>query len=205
MEQKEIKNLEDIVMLFDEMKLGEVYKFRLHLDNETDRGSALMAAAFLDGLLKDLLECFLVDDQKSFKELFSGNGGLSTFSSRIELSYLLALIPVNVKRDLHLIRKIRNEFAHSMDIIDFNHPPIAARCRELNYNTFQDQLPPRKMFNRVAFGIAGIINGAIMTIERRTEKQDLNFDSKEFQEQLGPLSKLFELYAELKKEEKNES
>jgi hypothetical protein len=53
-----------------------------------------------------------------------------------------------------IIRKIRNEFAHSMDIIDFNHPPIASRCRELHYNVFQDQLPPRKAFNRVAFGLA---------------------------------------------------
>lgn len=200
MNSNEIRNLEDVIMLFDEMKVEGVFRFRNHLDNETDRGSALMAAAFLDELLKDLLKCFLVDDQKSLKELFSGTGGLSSFSSRIELCYLLGLIPVNIKKDLHLIRKIRNEFAHSMDIIDFNHPSIAARCRELKYNAFQDQLPPRKMFNRVAFGVAGIINGVIMTMERRTEAQDINFDSKEFKEGLEPMSKLIKLYTELKKE-----
>lgn len=203
MNPKEIKNLKDIVMLFDREE--EVLKFRLHLDNETDRGCALMAAAFLDELLIELLQNFLVDDQKSFKELFSGTGGLSTFASRIELSYLLGLIPVNAKRDLHLIRKIRNKFAHSMDVIDFNHPSIASRCRELKYNVFQDQLPPRKAFNRVAFGIAGIINGAAMKTEKRQEEQDINLDSEELKVKVEQTRKAVKLYNELMKEEKNES
>ena len=153
MNQNDVNDLKDLLKLLDKMEMEEVLKFRLHLDKETDRGSALMAAAFLDEFLKGLLQSFLIDDKKSFDDLISGNGALSTFSSRIELCYLLGLIPTKVRRDLHLIRKIRNEFAHSMDIIDFNHPPIASRCNELSYNVFQDQLPPRKAFNRVAFGI----------------------------------------------------
>lgn len=202
MNQYEIKNLEDINKLLDEMKFEEIFNFRLHLDTETDRGCALMAAAFLDELLKKLLKSFLVDDQKSFNSLFSGSGGLSTFSSRIDMAYLLGLIPLNVKRDLHLIRKIRNVFAHSMDIIDFNHPSIASRCVELSLNVFQDQLTPRKAFNRVAFGIAGIINGATITTERRIVKQDINLDSNIIKEGLEPMSKLVKLYTERKKGEK---
>lgn len=186
------------------METEEVLEFRLHLDKETDRGCALMAAAFLDELLKELLQNTLVDDPESFKDLFSGTGGLATFSSRIELSYLLGLIPPSLRRDLHLIRKIRNDFAHSMKIIDFNHPPIASRCRELHYNVFKDQLPPRKAFNRVAFGVAGVINGAKRTTERRGVHDDVDFGSTDFQKRLEPVGQLMEFFIKYKKTQQSD-
>lgn len=161
----------------------DVYQFRRSLDFETDRGCVLMATAYLDEKLKELLKHFLIEDNDSFNSLFSGVGGLSTFSSRIELSYLLGLISPMVKRDLHIIRKIRNVFAHSAENIDFNHPPIASRCRELYHNVFEGQLSPRQSFIRVSFGVAGRINGAKMINERRKQDEDVDIKDESMREQ----------------------
>ncbi|MNW32879.1 mannitol repressor protein [compost metagenome] len=204
MNPEEIRTPEDVIKLFEEMGTEEVLEFRLHLDKETDRGCALMAAAFLDELLKELLQNTFVDDPDSYKDLFTGTGGLATFSSRIELSYLLGLIPPRLRRDLHIIRKIRNDFAHSMKIIDFNHPPIASRCRELHYNIFKDQIPPRKAFNRVAFGVAGVINGAKRITKRMTMHDDIDFGSVEFQKGLEPVAKLMEFFHKYKQAQQSD-
>lgn len=160
----------------------DIYQFRRSLDFETDRGCALMAVAFLDEKLKQLLKHFLVEDEASFNSLFSGVGGLSTFSSKIEISYLLGLIGPMVKKDLHILRKIRNEFAHSADDIDFNHPPIASRCLELYHNAFEGKLKPRQSFIRVAFGVAGRIHSAKMVNEKRTTVEDVNLKDEQFKE-----------------------
>lgn len=163
----------DLKDLFIKMDLQEVGIFRMHLDRETDRGCALMSAAFLDEKLKELLQQYMVQDTQSLKELFSGNGAISSFSSRIELSYLLGLISKNVRKDLNLIRKIRNEFAHSIEIIDFDHPKISGRILELQSGFFKDkQLSMRKIYNRMAFYIAGIVTGSKMKIQSKEEAQN---------------------------------
>ncbi|MEK3747877.1 MltR family transcriptional regulator [Paenibacillus sp. FSL E2-8871] len=180
MNSKDLENVDEVINFINTTIPDEVVKFRLHLDKETDRGCALMAAAFLDELLKKLLEKYMVNEPNSFKELFTGSGGLSSFSSKINLSYLLGLISEKSKRDLHIIRKIRNEFAHSMEIIDFEHPPIASRCRELHHNVFRDELSPRKSFVRIAFGVAGLLNGAMLMVEKRSVHENIDFDSDEW-------------------------
>ncbi len=190
--------------LLDQMGIQEIFQYRLHLDTETDRGCALMTAAFLEEQLKGLLEKTLVHDSEVFKDLFSGTGGLATFSSKINLCYLMGLIAPSVQRDLHLIRKIRNEFAHSMQIIDFNHSSIASRCRELQHNVFQDELAPRKAFNRVAFGIAGLLNGAKTMAEKLEMHKDINFGSEEFQKGLKPVAEIMKFYSDFKQQQESE-
>jgi DNA-binding MltR family transcriptional regulator len=157
----------------EQFGLKEVMAFRESLRSETDRGCALMAAAFLDEKLKNLLQAFLINDPKSFEYLFYGTGGLSSFSSRIEMAYLLGFISPNMKRDLNMIRKIRNEFAHSAEVINFNTSPISDRCNELKYvpETYRER-SPRDKFIRASFIIAGIILGHTLSTERRTFKQD---------------------------------
>jgi len=91
-------------------KLDQVIRFRLSLEVETDRGCALMAGAYLDSELKKLLKNHLVSNEKIQDELFELSRPLGTFSSRIDPAYLLGLIGPQAHRDLHLIRKIRNDF-----------------------------------------------------------------------------------------------
>ena len=93
-------------------RMKEVMAFRTSITSESDRGAVLMSAAYLDDQLKELLEERLVEDKKISRRAFDFNGPLGTFSSRIDFAYLLGVIPKNARNDLHIIRAIRNQFAH---------------------------------------------------------------------------------------------
>ena len=77
---------------------------------------------------------------------------------------LLGLIPKSTWRDLHLIRRIRNDFAHSSAAITFSHEPIAARCRELTHAPMADPARPRARYLQGVMGAAGFVDAAIERI-----------------------------------------
>lgn len=101
------------------------------LVGESDRGAAVLAGGYLDSLLEDLLRAVIVED-KSLNSLFDGNGPFATFSGRIDVAFAFGLLPVKTRHDLHLIRKIRNHFAHHSDEVSFTSSPVRDWCKELN-------------------------------------------------------------------------
>ena len=101
-------------------------------NQESDRGCALILAANLDNRLCELCKALCVNLTSEFeKKLFFGNGSLATFSSRIDISFALGLLSIDEHRDIHLIRKIRNDFAHNEVGVTFESPAIKSRCSEL--------------------------------------------------------------------------
>ncbi|MGO9684145.1 MAG: MltR family transcriptional regulator [Beijerinckiaceae bacterium] len=72
-------------------------------------------------------ELFL--DKEEEADLFEDTGPLATFSARINFGYALGLYGKKVKRDLNLIREIRNAFVHSRRHIDFETPEVVELCR----------------------------------------------------------------------------
>ena len=99
---------------------------------ESDRACAVLGAAFLDEQLRALLEAFFVDDPNRMQDIFEKAASpLATFSSRINMAYALGFLAPREIRDLNLIRKIRNEFAHELHDVSFVSPSIASRCAEL--------------------------------------------------------------------------
>ena len=106
--------------------IERVHEFRKTLSLETDRGCVMMAAAYIDDQLGELLKAYLIDDKKVVKLMFDFNGPFGTFSSRNDGAYALGLLPGNVHRDIHLLRKIRNDFAHVSTPITFDDEPIAS-------------------------------------------------------------------------------
>lgn len=84
--------------------------------SSSDRSCVIVAAAYIDELLGYIFKLFMTSpsSEKEDKELFSGYGPLSTFSSKIVLSYRLGLISNYEYKTLQIIRKIRNSFAHDI-------------------------------------------------------------------------------------------
>lgn len=84
--------------------------------SSSDRSCVIVAAAYIDELLGYLFRNFLYppSSEKEDKDLFSGYGPLSSFSSKILLSYRLGLISNYEYKTLQIIRKIRNMFAHDI-------------------------------------------------------------------------------------------
>ncbi|EIV8661244.1 hypothetical protein MA784_004663 [Vibrio parahaemolyticus] len=99
----------------------------------SDRAAVIVGAPFLDELLKEILINYLVPDTKnSDKELFNGSGPLSTFSSKINMSYRLGLISNQERTLLNCIRGIRNDFAHQLSKADFSTDSLSQRAKNLS-------------------------------------------------------------------------
>jgi len=89
---------------------------------ESDRGSAIFAAALMDEALEVLLRSFFRDDPASVKSavdpLFATYAPLSTFSAKIQICFALNLIPSDLRTKLETIRRLRSDFAHQSGPID---------------------------------------------------------------------------------------
>jgi DNA-binding MltR family transcriptional regulator len=110
---------------------------------ESDRASVILAAALLDSALETLLRAALVPTSASEDPLFEGsNAPLGTFSARIEMAYRIGLTDANFSRNLHLVRKIRNDFAHNVAGCAFSDSSVMSRLTELRRGT---RLPERGM------------------------------------------------------------
>jgi DNA-binding MltR family transcriptional regulator len=107
---------------------NQVFK---ELDEESDRGTALLGAEFLNAVLEALLRAHLVDDKKKIDSLLRVDGPLGTFSARIKTSYCLGLIGPKMYRDLERIREVRNAFAHCLAGQTFETASIKGRCEAL--------------------------------------------------------------------------
>jgi hypothetical protein len=122
--------------------------------SESDRAAGVLAGAYLDAFLDDLLRDVLVPGCRT-DELFEGQGPLRSFGAKISLAYALGISDDNVSRDMDLIRKIRNHFAHNVWDAQFGTPPVSQWCSELrvidaavdkNGNTVKLQNPARERY-----------------------------------------------------------
>ena len=146
-----------------------------------------MAAAYLADQLERLLRQTFVDDKAAIDELFHHLGPLASFSGRIELCYALGLLPNQARRDLHLIRKIRNDFGHVAKALTFGEPVIAARCRELHHSVREAEASPRARFTNAVMGVCAVVHcfihrtaaqpnvpsGLTLTEERKREMREI--------------------------------
>ena len=127
-------------------RLPNVMKFRESLDNETDRGCAIAAVSYIDHELAEAIKARLIDSEETLRTVFQGQGGLSAFSARIDVGYLLGLYGENGRRELHSLRKVRNEFAHSPLSLSFKEQSISDRCKALKYSQHEYKREPRVHF-----------------------------------------------------------
>jgi DNA-binding MltR family transcriptional regulator len=100
--------------------------------SETDRAAALLAAAMLDDKLREILESFLLDSKISRRLLDSPNAALRGFSSRIDAAYALGFLDDAEYKELHIVRDIRNDFAHSWRTLTFETQSVRDRVRNLH-------------------------------------------------------------------------
>lgn len=112
--------------LKDFIKLLEIAR------TESDRGTVLIHAQMLDELLSQIISAYLIDAPETRALIEGFNAPLGTFSARTLMAFSLGTISKEEYRELGLIRKIRNDFAHSIEA-SFADVRIAARCSELRF------------------------------------------------------------------------
>ena len=109
--------------------------FLSEFQEETDRGAALVGAALIDERLVCLLKSHLLECKQTKELLGGGNSPLGTFSARANLSYCLGLITELEYKEIEVVRKVRNEFAHKVHGLTFKDQKVHDLCQNLMANT----------------------------------------------------------------------
>lgn len=97
------------------------------LTKGSDRDAAILGGSILEELLNRLLRKKLVQSPIFEDAIENSNGSLSTFSNKIQLSYLMGLISKKMYDNLTVIRKIRNKFAHEIVGSSFENEQIKSK------------------------------------------------------------------------------
>lgn len=107
----------------------------------------------LEEALKQLLQKRLVEPRSRKRDIVEGDQApLHSFSAKIDAAFQLGLISEYMARDLHLVRKIRNEFAHHPLELNFESERIRAWVRVLDEASDYNRRDPA---TRAAIGPAG--------------------------------------------------
>jgi DNA-binding MltR family transcriptional regulator len=106
------------------------------LSDELIKGEHPVATAILGaGLVEHHLEQLLRSkikrkDDETWKLLVADNGPLKSFYSKIAMGYALGIYDTNMRGDLNIVRNIRNAFAHSKKLIQFDHPAVVKELKK---------------------------------------------------------------------------
>jgi hypothetical protein len=152
---------------------------------ESDRACVILGAALLDSALETLLRTFLIPSSTAEDALFDGaNASLATFSSRIEMAARLGLIDVSFARGLHLVRRIRNDFAHNVTGCTFGDSAVLSRVTELrrvsglpeNEPSFRDSYPdgPRGDFQYIVSFLQWMLRSGVEDVEKVSPSETLS-------------------------------
>lgn len=110
----EIPNLADALYHFQYMPTAE------------DRAAAIIEVTSLEAALENAIKTKLIPLNKDdYRELFAPEGPLGTFATKIKLAYALGLYGKHTRKDLDIIRWIRNAFAHSRKPLWFHTEVVA--------------------------------------------------------------------------------
>lgn len=110
---------------------------RFDLIEESDRGCVIVGASILEGYLaEDIERAFLINglSKRYIKTSFDGNGAVGTFSSKVLIARGFGLIDDDIFHDLMVIRKLRNEFAHSPLSASFDDISVKAKIDSLRFS-----------------------------------------------------------------------
>lgn len=101
------------------------------MDGESDRGAILLGTSVIHDLLKQALLGYMsphVPWKSSAPDQIAEQ--LETFSTCIDLAQRLGLLGVEVYKDLHRLRDMRNALAHGWTPPDFNASPFKERVTD---------------------------------------------------------------------------
>jgi len=123
------------------------------LERQSDRGAAIVGLAWVEEALHESLISFLEDEKKAQERLFRQSGPLAALATKIDLALLLGMCTQVIAADLHSLRRIRNDFAHTVladdnSALTFETAKIRDRCMALQCVAHEDVDGPRHAFIR---------------------------------------------------------
>ena len=99
---------------------------------ESDRGGVVLASAWVeDSLTTLILAAFIKEAEKKATDLVKPSGALGDFGAKIELAYQLGFLRTSTYQGLNILRRLRNDFAHLKNTLNFETPEVKGRVIEL--------------------------------------------------------------------------
>lgn len=140
---------------------------------KNDRGAAMLVCGFLDQCLKIAIVRTLPNNAAAMR-LFEDRGVLFDFSAKIAMAHALGLYGDQTRRNMDILRSVRNLFAHSIHALSFQTPEIEEACNILTLpdlqtlilkGTFKFDTPREKyvstgfaLSQRLFFNSLGVLN-----------------------------------------------
>lgn len=114
----------------------EVIALLQALKNNPPIVTAILGAGLIEHQLDVLVRTrFKKQDDDTWITLTDENGPLGTFHKKIAAGYAFSIYDESWRRNLDVIRAVRNAFAHTRRIIDFEHELIKAEFRRVAIST----------------------------------------------------------------------
>lgn len=169
---------QELDSLSDQQKktFRDFWEFRRLMKAESDRGCALMGASYVDDRLADLLKKKLLLNSDLRERMFDYIGPLGSFSARINMAYAIGLIPANLRRELHVMRDIRNVFAHRAAHLTFESPEISPLVDKLRLHFKEMSEPARPRFVTSTVGITAHLNGRLLAEDKFKAPADIDVE-----------------------------
>lgn len=140
------KSLRDLSRVHPTAEERDVLR-RTMAKTEAQIATAILGASIIEYELEtELRPRFRRHDDDVWTELTDERGPLGTFSQKIVAAYALGIIDDVIRQNVDAVRRIRNAFAHSKVLIEFDHELIK---RELSRITLPNT-KQTKLYNRLA-------------------------------------------------------
>lgn len=140
------------------------------LEEQTDRGLAIIATALLEHHLAVAIEARLLPLSSKLKDnLFGSRGTLSGFQSKIDMGFALGLYTKDAHRELDTIRKIRNRFAHTPIALSFHDDPELRKLSLLLLRQGDGTLTVKQREPRERFLIAYLLLACLLYLTPQKE------------------------------------
>lgn len=94
--------------------------------------TAIWGVAIIDTELEQLLRKRIPrKDEKTWERLTEENGPFNTFYAKIMLGYAFRIYDETLEKNFHIVRRIRNMFAHARKPIAFDHELVVAELKKV--------------------------------------------------------------------------
>lgn len=148
------------------------------LQSESPRGQVLLAAALLEELLGRVLLAFFRETKSAQTLVSEGRAALGTLSSRIDSCHALGLTSDDEHHNAHLIRGIRNKFAHKF-YTDFQQQSIKDACENFKTDSHAKDIDEPSAHQKFLFAATMLLlhmsHRPIQVIKQR--RRDARWDS----------------------------
>jgi DNA-binding MltR family transcriptional regulator len=100
---------------------------------DTNADTMIRVSSLMDDTFELVIRTVMLKaGQKINEGMFKRDGELSTLEKKINKSKELNLLDDTAFKDAHVVRRIRNKFAHREERLHFDNPKVVAMARQLS-------------------------------------------------------------------------